>query len=211
MSCIKLRQGHDPVCNSYAKKYFQQAVLINKADVEAHLILMPNTNIEGEYQCRYRIAFQLFEEKHGFLFTASENANIIFGTFSKTVVENIPQYKHGVQLVVMGVSEESRCILEQLDNSEYFAALKWYDGTVVIFGFHYGLTTADYTNDPGNNGGGGLIVLESPVDEDDMPYVYFNGTGTEVEDFDNLFEGIENLPNGDFSDDFNNDFYNTVG
>lgn len=208
MSCIKLIQGQDSVCKTYAKKYFQQAVFINKADVEEHLILLPATTIEGEYQCRYRIAFNLFEGKKGFRFTASENANNIFGTFSKTTVENIPQYKHSIQIPIFGVSEENRCIFDQLDNGDYFGVLQYYDGTVEVFGFNYGLTTPDYEYNPANNGGGGLIMLESVVDEDDMPYIYFNGTGTEGEDFDNSFEGGGGLPMGDFSNDFSDDFYN---
>lgn len=207
-SCIKLRNGQDSTCTSYAKRFFQQAVLINKSDVEEHVILSPYNTIDGDYVCRYRIAFKLYEEKKGIRINASENGNSIFGMFSKSLNENIPQYKHSVQIPLFGISEETRCILEQLDNAEYFAALQYYDGTVLIFGFNYGLTTEDYEYDPANNGGGGLITLSSPIDEDDMPYVYFNATATEGEDFNNLFEGIENLPEGDYNNDFNDDFYN---
>lgn len=207
MSCIKLRQGQNSTCRTYARKYFQQVVLINKTDVEQHLILSPQNNQNDEYSCRYRIAFKLFEEKKGFRFTSNENGNNIFGTFSKSIKEGIPQYKHTIQLPIFGVSEENRCILEQLDNSDYFGVLQYYDGTVEVFGFENGITTADYDYDPANNAGGGIITLESNVDEDDMPYVYFNSTGTEGDDFDNDFEDVVDLPEGDFNDDFNDDYY----
>lgn len=203
MNCIELMNGHDVACGSYARKYVQRAVLINKSAVDEYLILSP---VEGE--CRYRIAFTLFEDLHGFLFTSPENGNNIFGKFSMVRKERLPQYKHSVQLAVMGVNESNRCVLDELDNAEYFAALQYYDGTVEIYGFTYGLQTVPYEYDPANNAGGGLIVLESNVEEDDMPYIYFNGDGTETDDFDNLFEGIEGLPHGDFNDDFSDDFYN---
>lgn len=205
--CAQLRQGQDSACRAYARKYYQQVVLINKQDVEEYLILSPTVSIDDEYTCRYRIAFKLFEEKKGFRFTANENANVIFGTFSKSTVENIPQYKHSIQLPIFGVSEENRCILDQLDNAEYFGVIQYYDGTVEVYGFANGLITVDYNYDPANNGGGGVITLESTVDEDDMPYIYFNGTGTEGEDFDNNFENVGDLPEGDYNDDFNDDYY----
>lgn len=209
MSCVNLISGQNSACKSYAKKYYQQLVLINKKDVDSFLIFTPATNIDGGYNCRYRIAFKLKEGKSGIRFTASENANVITGAFLKSDKENIPRYRHVVNLPIFGVEEDTKCILEQLDNSDYFAVLQYYDNTVEVFGWEFGLETNDYEYNPSENSGGGVIQLSSEDDalEDLMPLVYFS-SGNEVEDFDNNFSDVPELPSGDFNNDFNDDFYN---
>jgi hypothetical protein len=121
-------------------------------------------------------------------------------------VENVPQYLHSVMVAILGVNQAVKCILKQLDNADYFAAVQLYDGTVEIYGFEFGLTTNNYTFDPMNSDGGALIKLSSSSDalEDEVPYIY----GGNPEDFDNLFLNLPFVPHGDFNDDFNNDFNN---
>lgn len=206
MSCEKLRQGLIQDCLVPVKRYYQQVVLINREDINNKQILTSFETIEGEYVCRHRVVFDLKEGKTGYRFSMGETANSIYGMFDKTEVENIPQYTHSVNIVVSGISEDVKCILKQLDYGDYFAALQAYNGTVEIFGFEYGLTTAGYGYDIQNNGGSTIIKLTSVNDslEDEPPFLY----GGNPEDFDTDFADVVYDPDGDFNDDFNDDFNN---
>lgn len=210
MNCIKLRSEINNSCVNVVRKYFQQLVLINKEDVESFLIQRPYSDLNDEYYCRYRLAFRLREGKSGLRFTAPEHGNNILGFYTKETKENIPQYKHSVQLPLIGVDEKTKCVLDQLDMAQYFAAIQFYDGTVEIYGFEFGLISEDYEYNPVNNNGGAIITLSSDDDalEDERPYVYASGIeGQESIDFDNNFVDNPELPQGDFNNDFSNDFY----
>lgn len=206
MSCEQLRNGLDLSCGNIVKNYYQQAVLINRSDILNKQILTSTVYIEDVYECRYKVLFNLKTDLHGFRFSSSENGTTIFGIVEKTVKENIPQYAHSVTINVLGVSQEVKCTLQQLDFSDYFCALQLYDGTVEIYGFEYGMTTDNYTYDPQNGAGGAIIKLISLNEslEDELPFIYEGGPN----DFDNLFLNLPFVPNGDFNDDFNNDFNN---
>lgn len=211
MSCVKLISGQNSTCDSYVRKYYQQVVLVNKNDVANYLILNPLSNageINLRLECRYSIAFQLKEGKTGIRYTATEKGNIINGFFSRRMKEDIPQYKHSVQLPIFGVSEDVKCQLHRLDFSEYFAVLQTYDNKIEVFGFENGLEPDDYEFNI-QNGGGGIILLTSTDSLEDMqPLIYRNSTNTEVEDFDNAFADVPDFDEGDFNDDFNDDFNN---
>lgn len=206
MSCETLRAGLDLSCGNIVKKYYQQAVLVNRDDILNKLILTSTLSIEDIYDCRHRVAFNLKENKNGFLFSTSENSSSIFGVVEKSIVQGIPQYLHSVTILVLGVSEAVKCVLKQLDYADYFVALQLYDGTVEIYGFEFGMTTDNYTYDPMNSEGGAIIKLKSNSEalEDELPFIY-DGDST---DFDNLFADVVFNPSGDFNDDFNNDFNN---
>lgn len=212
MSCEKLRAGLNIACGSFGNKYYQQVVLVNRSDVKNKLIIVSNTNIYDVYTCAHRLIFELNEPKvggppiTGYRFTVGENSTSIFGSFNKSDKDNIPQYSHAINIVLAGVTEEIKCIIKQLDQGDYFAAVQYYDGTIEIYGFEYGLSSADYGYDPQNSGGGGVIKLQSLSDalEDEPPFIY----GGNPEDFDNNFTDIVYNPNGDFNDDFNDDFNN---
>lgn len=211
MVCEKIRSGIDMACTAYPRRYFQQAVLVNRSDIEEKAILTSYVNIDDEYHCRHRVLFKLFDGLSGFRFKLGENASSIYGTAEKSIENGIPQYAHSVNIAVLGVSEASKCVLGQMDYSDYFVALQLYDGTVEIFGFEYGLTTEDYTYDPQNSGGGAVLKLASFEDslEDELPFIYRSGTeGGENADFDNLFLNNEFNVTGDFNDDFNDDYNN---
>lgn len=207
MSCIRLISGQNSECSNYSRKYYQQVVLINKDDVEQFILLLPKTNLDDSYECRYRIAFKLKENKSGIRYTASEKANIINGSFSRSLKENIPQYKHNVQIPMFGIGEDTKCMLHQLDLSNYFAVLQSYNNIIEVFGFENGLDLDDFDYNI-QNSGGNVMVLTSGSDalEDTMPLVYFS-SGNPIDDFDNNFSNIPELPSGDFNDDFNDDFY----
>lgn len=206
MACEKLRAGLDLSCANIVKNYYQQLVLVNRSDVLNKQILTSVTNIDDTYDCRHRVIFNLKPDTHGFMFRITENSSSIFGSFEKSVVENIPQYNHSVTVAILGVNQAVKCLLKQLDNADYFAALQMYNGTIEIYGFEFGLTTNNYTFDPQNSDGGALIRLNSSSEalEDEVPYIY----GGDPEDFDNLFLNLPFVPHGDFNDDFNNDFNN---
>lgn len=206
MGCEKLRDGLDLSCTTPARKYYQQVVLVNRDDVDQKQILTSTVSIEDEYTCRHRVIFSLKEGKTGFRFSMPESSSSVYPSFEKTEVENIPQYRHSVNIVIAGVTEAIKCLLKQLDYGDYFAAVQYYDGTVEIYGFESGLTTSSYGFDPQNSSGGGVIKLISMADalEDEPPFVY----GGDAADFDNNFEDIVFVEQGDFNDDFNEDFNN---
>ena len=202
MSCEKLRAGLDLTCGNIVKKYYQQAVLVNREDILNKRILTSTLSIEDVYTCRHKVAFNLNTGKSGFLFSASENSSSIFGVVEKSIVQGIPQYLHSVTIIVLGVSQAVKCVLNQLDYADYFVALQLYDGTIEIYGFEFGMTTDNYTYDPMNSDGGAIIKLKSLGDalEDELPFIY---DGASV-DFDNLFADVVFTPSGDFNNDFNN-------
>lgn len=206
MSCEKLRVGLDLSCGNIVKKYYQQAVLVNREDILNKLILTSTVSIDDVYDCRHKVSFNLKTDKIGFLFSASENSSTIFGVVEKSVVQGIPQYLHSVTILVLGVSQSVKCVLKQLDYADYFVALQLYDGTVEIYGFEFGMSTDNYTYDPMNSEGGAIIKLKSLNDalEDELPFIYEGDPA----DFDNLFADVVFTPHGDFNDDFNNDFNN---
>lgn len=208
--CGTLRNGQDSSCEVIYKKYYQQAVLVNRSDIENKAVVTSYTDIDDNYHCRLRAYFSLFEDKAGFRFQIGESASYIQGIAEKIDDDGVPQYKHSVTIAVMGVTEESKCILSQLDYGDYFAALQFADGTIELYGFEYGLSTNNYSYAPGQTGGA-LITLQNLSDspEDELPLVYFSGTPDgEIADFDRLFLDNAWDDNGDFNDDFNNDFNN---
>lgn len=206
MSCEKIRNGLDLSCGNIVKNYYQQAVLVNRADVLNKQILTSTVSIEDVYECRYKVLFNLQPDKSGFLFSSSENGSTIFGVVEKSVIQGIPQYKHSVTINILGVNQTVKCTLKQLDYSDYFVALQLYDGTVEIYGFEFGMVTDNYNFDPQNADGGAIIKLisQSEALEDELPFIYEGGDN----DFDNLFADVIFVPQGDFNDDFNNDFNN---
>lgn len=208
--CDKIWSGLDMECAPIIRKNYQRVVLVNRSDVRNKSISTSYVNIGGEFVCRHRIMFDLHEGKTGYLYSLGENSASIFGSAEKTDKEGIPQYLHTVTLPITGIDEASKCVLSQLDKADYFAAILYYDGTVEIYGFEYGLSTGSYTYDPINSGGGAITKLQSDGDslEDDLPLLYVSQNATPTEDFDNLFAQHEITIGGDFNDDFNNDLNN---
>lgn len=210
MVCDKLRRGLDLNCIPIAKKYYQKVVLINRSDILNKRIVTSYTDINGDYFCANRVYFKLFEGLKGFSFKMNENSFSIFANFEKSEVENNSQYNHSVNIVVAGVTEDIKCLLQQIDKGDYFGVAQFYDGTIEVFGFEYGLKSNGYVYDPHNSSGGTVLKLSSNTEalEDFPPFIYKNQEGNEQIDFDNDFEDVIFDINGDFNDDFNNDFNN---
>ena len=199
MSCLTLYSGQDSSCQIYARKYYQQVVLVNKSDVLSHEISSTST--------KNRIRFILGEGKKGVLFRGNETGVNFQASFEMKRENNIPQYTHIVQLPIFGANEDTKIVLKNLDNSQYFAAIQFMDGSVEVYGFENGLITDDYEYTVAENGGSviNLISHESGL-EDDIPYIYTPLTGNATDDFDNLFADITDEVLGSFNNDFNNDF-----
>jgi len=207
-SCIDLKLGYEVPCVVTQRRYVQRVVLINKSDVEESIVERSSVGIDDVFTCRHHILFKLKTDKKGFQISSSVNGFNVFGTFSRSEKDNVVEYLHTVQFPSVGVDVTTKCFLQQLDFSFYFAALMLTDGTVEIYGFENGLRLGDYKVDVQNTMGGTGLSLVSGADEQEieMPYIYKNLTSTESEDFDNLFEDIAEISGGDFNNDFNNDF-----
>lgn len=217
MSCFTLYKGQDSACQSWGKRYYQQLILINKDDVNTYSFesdarytgsgIPPSPLPYDEVTYRHRINFTLKEGRRGVLFSGELNGLSYFANFSKELEDDIPQYNHFLQVPIFGATERSKYILKSLDFGDYFAAIQFNDGTVEIYGFENGISTADYTYDLQGNLGGSIIPLESRDLEDNPPFVFYSNNPNA--DFNNLFEDVEDITLGDFNNDFSNDF-NTI-
>lgn len=192
--CAKLLTGQDSACEALDRRYFQQAVLINKMDIENITKVKTNFGLPSPV-CSYTVAFNLKSGATGFLFKGSENGNNYSGSFDKTSSElgGFPQYAHKVNMLVVGVNQESKCILEALDKSRFVVALQLTNGAVEIYGIDNGMSTGDYSYDIQAGGGGSAMVLQSSENspENNLPMVYKSAVvGGESADFDSLFENI---------------------
>lgn len=192
--CGKLFEGMDVSCENIKRKYFQQAVIINKSDIDPDSIVFGDTDPSGEgaIVCKYNVSFKLKTGKKGFLFKGAEKGTSFSGTYDKTDSDiSIPQYVHVVNIVLVGADEKTKCILSSLDKGLYVVALQFTDGTVEIYGMENGIGTGDYTVDLQGNGGAILLPLTSNENapENRLPSVYVSiPAGQENEDFNSLFE-----------------------
>lgn len=190
--CAKIFNDVDLSCVNLPRKYFQQFVAINKSDIDSYTINKTDFSVASPV-CEYSVEFTLKEGKKGFFFMLPQNGTAVFGTYDKTVGENlaVPQYVHNVSFFMGGASEQSKCILDALDKGSYVVALQLMDGTVEIYGIDNGLSTGDYTFDLQANGGGSVIVLSSneSTPEGNLPLVYKPQSGGDAgADFDSAFE-----------------------
>jgi hypothetical protein len=189
-TCATIFAGHDASCNPPTRKYYQQAVVINKTDIDPASITKTLPDY-GTDTCNYKVGFTLLPGKTGYSFQGPTAGNNIWGRYSKSRSDfGHPQYLHETQILIDGVAEADKCILESLDRGSFVVGLQLTDGTVEIFGLDNGLNTGDYDYSIAENGGGGLILLSSQEDspENNLPLVYEAGVpGQETADFDSLF------------------------
>lgn len=184
--CGTLKAGLDLSCNPPVRKYYQQAVIINKSDIATFTINPPTIST-----CAYSVEFTLKEGKTGYRISGGENGSTFKGMFAKAVNDTtgLVEYTHTAQLLIAGVDAATKCILDALDKGSYVVALQ-IGTTIEIFGIQNGLTTGDYTYDVQEGGGGAAIPLQSREDapEGYLPLVYESAVpGSEVADFDAEF------------------------
>lgn len=191
--CARLISGQDASCVPVTRKYYQQAVIINKSDIDPDSIEITKTDFETTPEvCAYNVSFTLKEGATGYRFMGSENGSVYFGRYNKTLndVTGLPQYVHEAQMLVVGIDEASKCILDALDKGSFVVAYQFMDGTVEIYGIQNGLSTGDYTYSVQENGGATSIILTSneAAPESSLPLVYKSEVpGSETADFDAAF------------------------
>lgn len=184
--CAKLAQGLDSACSTPVRKYYQQAVLINKSDIISYEITHdPETGA-------YNVTFELTEGTKGYRISGSEAGSSFFGSndLTRDETSGLPQYTHNVQLLVAGTNEISKNVLHSLDNGSYVAALQLKDGTVEVYGIGNGLVTTDRTQSIQENGGSVLVTMASQdsAAESYLPLIYQSSTEDgEAADFDSEF------------------------
>lgn len=189
--CGTLKNGQDASCIAPARRFYQQAVIINKSHIDpASVVLSVPTSDAPE--CLYNVQFSLKTGETGLRFTGPESGSSYKGYFDKTNSDlGYSQYVHNAQILVVGSSEEAKCILDSLSKGKYVVAYQFTDGTVEIYGFQNGLTTGDFTYDVQEGGGGTAIVLSSleTAPENYVPLVYKSAVpGGENADFDSNFD-----------------------
>ena len=192
-TCAKLFSGFDASCDSPVRQYFQQAVLINKADIETLEITKIDEGTDPP-TCNYNVQFGLKAGTTGYRFQGPEAGSNFFGSFDKSRSDlGFSQYIHNVQVLVTGISEQIKCIVDSLDKGSFIAALQLKDGTVEIYGAENGLSTGDYTYNIQEGGGGAPILLSSLeiAPENNLPLVYKSSTPDgEGADFDSAFANL---------------------
>lgn len=189
--CGTLKNGQDASCIAPARRFYQQAVIINKADIDPTSVILSVPTAEAP-ECLYNVQFSLKTGETGLRFTGPESGSSYKGYFDKTNSDlGYAQYVHNAQILVVGSSEEAKCILDSLSKGRYVVAFQFTDGTVEIYGFQNGLTTGDFTYDVQEGGGGTAIVLSSleTAPENYVPLVYKSAVpGGEGADFDSNFD-----------------------
>lgn len=197
MNCVKLIKGFDDRCSFKNLRVLQKAVLINYDDVVFQA--KNNTNT------LHNVLFALFSPNarpprniSGFGFHAPEISDIISGSFDMSRKLATPVYTHHIDILINGVNENIKTLHKQLDGGNFLGALKYSDGTIVIFGSETGLSVDPYSYETS-----GVITLTSDV-EFTPPYVY---SGDSV-DFDNNWGTDWQIirAKGEYNDDYNDDY-----
>lgn len=190
--CVELTGAIDNSCiRSTPKKYLQEAVIINFNDIDKENSVVGGV---GSLACDYTVQMVLKDGKKGVKVRLPDTGNSIKGYVNKSKAENgWIQYLHQIQLLLLGASAEAKCTMDKLDHGLYAVALQQSNGTVEIFGYDEGLSTADYTSDITVGGGGNLVVLQSSEDaqESMLPLIYKPAAlGDANADFNEQFENV---------------------
>ncbi len=187
--CAILKNGQDAACIAPVRRFYQQAVLINKTDIDPTTVVL---SIPTDSTCAYNVQFSLKTGKTGLRFTGSESGSTYKGYFDKSVSDlGYVQYKHNAQILVVGSTEEAKCILDSIGKGKFIAVYQFTDGSVEVYGWENGLSAGDFTYDVQEGGGGTAIVLSSMdiAPENYVPLVYKSMTlNGETADFDANFD-----------------------
>lgn len=191
--CGRLLSGQDSACSPSVRKYYQQVVLINRDDIDYENSVVTKPDPEADpATCDYSVQMVLKEGTIGYRFTGPENGSSFFATYDKSRSDlGFTQYIHHANMILTGVDEASKCIIDALDKGKFVASFQLMDGTVEIVGWENGIGTDDYTFDIQGGGGANAIILSSNEDapESMVPMVYVSAVpGDETVDFDAAFE-----------------------
>lgn len=183
---VILKLGQDRSCFREEKRYYNEAVLIHKSDVESYSVKVGSTLGFLEEIPHHEITFKLKTDAEGLYFGGNPNKFFIYGTSTHSRRKGINRYTHFVQIPTYGIDERAKYILHTLDQmKDYFMALKHKSGVVEIFGFGSGLETNDYTLNGQNQIN--MVQLSTPNDflEYNHPLVY--KSDNPIRDFDSFF------------------------
>lgn len=178
MEWLNVRRSIDISCVPRPLRYYQQAVLINIEQVDEYLI-------KREVN-QHTVKFSLKDLESGCLFRSNELANSFTGTFSEVREQGVALYSHQVTAPIIGVTQQAKLLLKELDNGCYFLALQNRNGVIEIYGFENGMQTEDYDYDGSQFN---EISFSSRGLETDPPLIYVSD-GNAQRDFDDLFENI---------------------
>lgn len=194
--CGKIYKGQDSSCEVQQKGHEQELVLMNYDDLGTLTITRDCTAETSQY----RVKFTLKPGTTGVKFIGPAAGNMMKGQFAKTRADNgLTEYQHMVHVLMAGINEDQKCILDALDKGRAFAALKirnykrnspGLNEAIEIYGIGQGLVTGDYTYDLTEGGGLVDIVLNSQEGafENNLPLIYESEVpGMEIVDFDALF------------------------
>lgn len=187
--CAELDGEIDLSCiRSLVKKYFQEVVIINFNDIDKEASTL---NVSDETPCDYSVSMVLKPGKKGVMLKLPENGGTIKGMYDKSTSDlGFVQYLQTVQILLAGISTETKCTLDKLDRGRYVVAAQTTDNTVEIYGWENGLTSGDYTWDIVEGGGGTIIPLQSKEDEQEslIPLIYKPAAGGDANaDFNEQF------------------------
>src|SRR5690606_20651442 len=79
--CAKLGNGLDVSCEAPVRKFFQQAVVINKTDIEEYTIQSPDSETGT---CAYSVTFTLKAGTTGYRISGPQAGSSFFGSFDKS-------------------------------------------------------------------------------------------------------------------------------
>lgn len=196
--CGELNNGQDNSCPDLQKGYFQEIKLANFDDIEVKEMTIDNT-VGSE---RFRAKVGLKEGKSAFSFKGIGRGNSIRGWYSFAVDDNnMPIYTHHVQIIITGVTEAQKNIIDGLSSGLIvaFAKLKNWETpeagelvpAVEVFGLTNGLVAQPYDYNIAETGGVVVIELASSegFEEPKPSYIYESETaGGELADWDSDFE-----------------------
>lgn len=197
MVCNKLIKGFDDRCSRTFGRWLQKAVLINYDDVVFQAINNTNT--------LHNVEFALFSPNsrppiplRGYGFHAPDLSDTITGDFDMSRKWSIPMYRHSIDILINGVDENIKTLQKQLDSGHFLGALKYSDGSIVIYGSETGLTVSPY------NYSDTAVITLSSGDEFAPPYLYSGDPSDWDNEWDTDIQIIK--AKGEFNDDFNEDF-----
>lgn len=196
MICYKFKEGANFCKPNFPKQWVQRIVLINI------------NNIAEEIRSKYSIFFKTkmkymkqggdIVRVGGVAFEYPSTFVQILGNAEAVSKFGTKYWRHNVQISLADF--EHFPILEEINKSEYFAALLDFNNRIWIFGYDYGLQPEDYLY---QNIEMDTLTLRGSALEENPPLLY---TGN-VSDFWNNFTEVSDIPEmGDFNDDFNDDF-----
>jgi len=185
--CRKLKEDLDLECVDIpVRKYNQSAQIINVDDIDTFTITKSGAG-DADHS-NYNVELTLKPGTQAYCVRGPQAGNNFYGTYDKSRNDlGFPQYIHMAQILVAGIKEKQKSMLEALDKGNFVVALKALDGTVEVFGMEYGLTTQDYSYNISEGGGGTPIILGSleNAPERCLPLIYTPAAGgNAVADYD---------------------------